>query len=391
MTLLFPRRSIRSLALGLALSFGCGGNDGSHRANAERFANLAPETRNRLREWLVEFEALPKADREALQDLHQSLQSAQDRDELEATMNRYARWLDTLTPSERERIVGAMTPEAKIAAVETIMKEQRAYLDAELAFLEREFPDEPIGSPRFARDWRASPILSRLTPRERETLQKLPVQFRPTFYGALHLKYGLGDKLGDDRSRMLRKMIWPKLLPPIVMDRFADVEHHDQLSHEQRQGLVKLLVLMMMLPPIDEEKIVTTVESIGTTSQQRTLNTVLKNPRTEFLFGKIVGAMYFQQHPDEVPEDLRADWEETLAALRGNAGPSKPWGQDRPGMRDGQRRPPPENPRFSRGRPKANGKGFLRRGFGGGRKEMPPPDRDPFTKRPDAKDPAENE
>ena len=79
--------------------------------NRAKLRSMSTSDVRQLQQNLAQFEALTPDEQAKLRKLHQSLiDSGVARQDLEATMNRYMRWLDTLSPSSDSNSISLKTP-----------------------------------------------------------------------------------------------------------------------------------------------------------------------------------------------------------------------------------------------------------------------------------------
>lgn len=222
---------------------------------AQQLADLAADER--------EFAALPEARRRALADFADSLAKAPNRSDLESTMVRYARWLDTLTPSQKQRLELATSTEQRLATVRALIDEQRVQLDRDLKRLrehERSNTEQPVvrglaampgGNPaEFQR--RVKQLRENASASERRQLDmlRLSAPRESAWYSfVLGVKYGvlnLPANFGD----------WiPKILPngfretDFYRRTFGGVPYA-QLVEADRARLRELIELSFILPTV---------------------------------------------------------------------------------------------------------------------------------------------
>jgi hypothetical protein len=119
------RLVVLCLAIGvLAVSLGAVETLSQRRRRVEA---MSPEQREELFRREKDFRALPPEERQRIQDLHDQIEKAEDRDKLLAVMSRYCKWLDTLQPPlRREKLHDKKNSLGdRLAMVERYLKEQK--------------------------------------------------------------------------------------------------------------------------------------------------------------------------------------------------------------------------------------------------------------------------
>lgn len=180
--------------------------------SALQLADLAVDDR--------EFAALTRDRQAALSAFADALAKAPDKADLESTMMRYARWLDTLTPAQKQRLDSAESTPDRLAVVRKLIDEQKKQLDKDLKRLrEHEWSNVDPGMARInpglpqaniaESQKRAKLLIEKVTPSEKRNLGMLKIvspRDANAYSLVLGIKYGVMGfpaNVGDWFSRVL--------------------------------------------------------------------------------------------------------------------------------------------------------------------------------------------
>lgn len=98
--------------------------DETYDQRVARLAQMTPEEREELRKKKERFDALSPAEQQRLRSLHAAIVAEPDHEELTSTMMRYSRWLATLDPTDRYKLLDIKDPQEKIARIKELLQQQ---------------------------------------------------------------------------------------------------------------------------------------------------------------------------------------------------------------------------------------------------------------------------
>lgn len=98
--------------------------DDSYAQRAERIARMTPEEKEELRKKKERFDALSPAEQQRIRALHAAIAADPDSQELIQTMTRYNRWLATLDPTDRYKLLDTRDPQERVARVKELLQQQ---------------------------------------------------------------------------------------------------------------------------------------------------------------------------------------------------------------------------------------------------------------------------
>lgn len=186
---------------------------------AERQAKLAALPADAQQQLLVKFERfrqLPPAEKQRLHELHRTIETDPARDELLATLDRYAEWLQTLSAAQRAELMQLPSAE-RIERIRQLMRERRGL---HLPFYRQLSPEDR----EVVRAWV-----------EKQAIANLPADRRAEF-----------DQLSDeDRRRALVRLFMQRFQPfdpqrrPSLAGLGEVVSLLDQLSEPVRDEFVR--------------------------------------------------------------------------------------------------------------------------------------------------------
>lgn len=320
-----------------------------------------------LRRNLEAFEKLPPDEQEQLRRLHTAVKaSGAEREELEAAMARYVRWLDTLTPSQRARIASAASADTRLETVRQILVEREARLARELAPLSETLPmpspdgrgpgpgsgtgPGPMQRILFAMEFGRQLIqltkelsevvkanAGRLEPGERQRVTQLADTasgHRMFYMMALAAKYNL-DVPEESRqtANRLIELLYAEAKP--IHGRYGTPAHRELGSAQQKDFEKVLVTLFLLLPPVDEATLEGSLDAEG----RKWFHMAQRNP----LVYQMLVFQYYRHHPEAVPEECRL----ALKEITGDLMPPDPRRgsmRPRPGFPFPDREPPGKLP-----------------------------------------------
>lgn len=286
---------------------------------------MSAQRRAIMTDRLHEFDSLTEEEQQRIRTLHQSLQQpTPEGRKLQSLLNRYDRWLATLSPAERQRIEAAKTADERLAVVKELVNEQAAALERELTPVrppeeiaasripppgpggpEGGFPKRPDGQRQrssFFEEQRQlmERLKAHLTPFESQQLDEMRGRHRLPLMLALLLKYDLPLPNFFQENELPMSPLFTSLVenPEAVFG----AKLPQLMSKEAKQQFGAFMADVLLLPDLDEkkrfaflqdqpEKIKDAVEEISNLNQ--------------YVAKSIVNTLYFAEHPEEAPEETR--------------------------------------------------------------------------------------
>ena len=236
----------------------------SYAENAGRLKTMKPEEKEELRRKKARFDELGAEEQQRLRELHQSITSDANSQELIETVTRYSRWLASVDPAERAALQGIEEPDKRIARIKEIIQQQeerrfRSYL-ANLPEEDRktiyawlgEFvtaheneirqrmpsfirqrvddaPDEEAKRRELIRHWQRNPRDSGLLPDYDELFKKFTPETQKTIEAAAAAK--LANEPAEHRTaerqkeiereqmtELVRMALWARFFTPVSTD-----------------------------------------------------------------------------------------------------------------------------------------------------------------------------
>jgi len=295
--------------------------------DSSTIAPMSAQRRTIMIERLHEFDSLSEDDQQRIRSLHQSLhQSTPEGKKLQALLNRYDRWLATLSPGERQRIEGAKSTEERLAIVKELVNEQATALERELtpvrppeeiAANRLPPPGPPPGGPEggppkrpdaqrqrsnFFEEQRQlmERLKAHLTPFESQQLEETRGRYRLPLLLALLLKYDLPLPNFFQENELPMSPLFTSLVenPESVFG----AKIPQLMSKEAKKQFGAFMADVLLLPDLEEkkrfdflqkqpEKIRDAVEEISNLNQ--------------YVAKSVVNTLYFAEHPEEAPEETR--------------------------------------------------------------------------------------
>ena len=296
-----PLAGLVALLLGGAPSRGTPADDAAAKP-------LSAQQRAFLQAKLAEFDALSAGERRRIEDLHNAVSSpGPEAERYRRLFDDYRRWLDTLTPSQRRRVMAAETPESRMEVVRELVEGQTSSLAKDLEPIEhdRRSPGSRRRSSYFARPPQELLDVSRalapkLNEQERKRYESLSMRSRFPLTAVLAAKYDVAGEgfLRDAQSAILDSVF------QIVDDpaaRFGGAAF-SELTVENRRRFVQSVVEILLLPDIDRRARFAFLEQQPKEIKEAVDEISKRNP-----FGAqlLVNILYYKQKPDIAPPDLR--------------------------------------------------------------------------------------
>jgi hypothetical protein len=125
------RPKLRVWLAGLVAAVGCvageiprAAADESYAQRVARIAGMTPEEKEELRKKKERFDALSPAEQQRIRELHAAIAADPDSRELMQTMTRYHRWLATLDPTDRYKLLDIKDPQERVARIKELLQQQ---------------------------------------------------------------------------------------------------------------------------------------------------------------------------------------------------------------------------------------------------------------------------
>ncbi|MFO0944552.1 MAG: hypothetical protein U1D30_01195 [Planctomycetota bacterium] len=330
----------------------------------DELSKMSPSELSRLRENYQAFQSLTPSEQDRIRQLKNSLaDSGAEEQSLRRVMSKYALWLDTLTPADRESIQKAQTTEAKVQLVNQLIKSQNDRIEAELKpILERQ-PERPSRFSAFSRFERRlflssksvrnveKELAGKLDPLEAKRLASFsrdPSLPRIALVMGLAKKYridldkaggrlpgGESDELTQDIVGMVQRAFGNRQPRPI--------------TQEERDEVDRFILDLLLLPDVEPDKMVGFLESMDEGRRDLLRLAQRFDPQ---IYQFVLRVHYYQSHPQELPGRMQGLFRRVPKSLQPTEGlfPDGPFRGPPPGSRrpDGRdfmkdrRRPPPE-------------------------------------------------
>lgn len=301
--------------------------------NRKRLRSMPTHERLRIEQNYQRFMQLSRDEKNQLRQLHKELSALSDEERagLHEQMTQYLRWLDTLSPKDRQQLDQTTDPGQKIQLVQKLVEAQRAQLQEDLAPLRRyERPGNPDHESWTSRFWRhIEPDLIAL---EKQLQPKLADSEKKWFAAQddsdhskmrkLHVALFLSEKYEIEIPNSLRgphsfaTRMFAQL--PFLNRWFGlrDGETIQDLPDDQRAEAIDLLVQFLLLPPISREELYKEYDTLDESDRIQ----VRDNPFTERY---LLRAAYFRNHPDRIPKDQTQLREALTRDWKGPPGPPR--------------------------------------------------------------------
>lgn len=281
---------------------------------------IAARERERLSRNLELYDELSSTQQHRIMELHDELQAAPDRDELEQVMAEYTLWFDTLTPSQKDRLDTEDDPAKRVQLVLALRKEQQQELHRWLAPIDK----GPIGSgqdldfspeKKFKRIRRwieqaSGDLRSRLnklvSPTEREAFQTVPAESRLFYVLALGTKYNLSreERPSDQLGFMFDHFLYQPNAK--LVNKFGPAYRPQNWDEATRAVVGEAGVLTFLLPPLDEA---TLNEMIDEQDPLRRDRLRQLQRLDDYVFRQVMAFQYYYEHPSKLPQPLAQQME----------------------------------------------------------------------------------
>lgn len=260
-----------------------------------------------LHERWADFTALSPEKQKEMRELHQALAGTEeDAQALRATFDRYLLWRDTLTNRQRARIDDAASTEARLAAVETVIEEQRRRLENDLEPLRA----SPAGT-RLAlfNDMSRPMILKRAQELEAAIEPKLSTaergwlegqKQRDRLIGAVLLA-GRHDVSPPEPLAFLAQRLYAAIFERIQRDlRGFSADRYEALPPDEQARFRRLLGAVA--PTVHKDRLAAYLDAVDyqVVGELRSVETI-----SGALVWVLVGLYYFAEHPEKQPPEFR--------------------------------------------------------------------------------------
>lgn len=313
---------------------------------------MSPSELARIRKNHQSFQRLSDAEQQRIRELKNELaDSGPEEQSLRRVMSKYALWLDTLTPADRESIQNAPSTESKVQLVNQLIKSQNERIEAELKpILERQ-PERPSRYSPFSRFERRlflssksvrnveKELATKLDPWESKRLSSFsrdPSLPRIALVMALARKYQIDmDQGGGKLSRGEAEELSQDIVG--MVQRAMGNRQPRPVSPEERDEVDRFILDLLLLPDVEPDKMVGFLESMEEGRRDMLRIAQRLDPQIYHFYLRL---HYYQEHPEELPDRMKGLFRRVPKAL-----------QPMEGMfPDGPYRGPPSGGRRSDGR-----------------------------------------
>lgn len=321
----------------------------------QRFEKFTPAQKLRVIDNFNDFQTLSDEEQSRLRTLQASLAKASDKTALEETMEAFARWVDTLTPTQRAKLDSATSNDQRIEYARSLVKEQNELLSREIrdsnpepdrrpgrgfrpdpgmidtlaadlsAALDQAAKKKPFkpGETQALKDWNPKPVPVKL-PLLLALMREHKVEFSvPT----------IGTRSFPVESFLRRP------LDAVIPSRFAPMP---EVETDNPFKLHRVILLMYQLPMRDEQELVKYLNDLGK-----------KNQTSHYMYRQLLGRFrdlpllaangrWYLDNWDKVPKTLQGEFADVREwYVERSASPAAPPNAPRgpEGKKDGPRRP----------------------------------------------------
>lgn len=314
-----------------------------------RLGRMSESQRTRIEANWDQFQKLPAKEKQELRKLHAELENiGAEAVQLRTILNKYAIWLDTLSPADRKAIAEIESTEERLEKVSALIEAQHARLEKDLdPFFGpsnpnlREQDQSRLRRAYIAQIYKSfeeldTALKSKVSPLEASQLVALgnqPSLHRGALMLVLKRKYDIP----------LTVEIPPRL-EEFFDERFSDtffqllgLKTYATATTEERRQLSEIIYKLLLFPKIPPRQELAFLESL-TPEQREELR------RIERIYGEVhaifLRVLYYWDHPDKLPEPLQDTFQQTRS-LRSTVPPQFPLSRrlDRPSRREGDRAP----------------------------------------------------
>lgn len=322
----------------------------------QRVARMSPSQFERLQANFAAFQSLSSEEQTRMRRLHADLAAPGPegaRADLEPTLTRLGRWLETLTPAQKQGILATNSTDERLAEIRRLVEEQNQQIAQDLRPLssppER---DEPPGEggPRWNRRFRfgMASALKNLEPKllplmnetERRRLKSLgPDDYHHRLALLLCLREKYAGQLPDSG---LPPQARDALLGPVahLLSLTLGIKPREQMSADEEALLRRLILDILLFPDVDPRRELEFVEALDPRTADA-LNQI--QSRSALIYPLMLRALYYRDHPNELTGELAGAFERLPATMwlerRGSGAPPP-----RPPFSPGGRRPDRDRP-----------------------------------------------
>lgn len=301
----------------------------------QRLQRMSESQRTRIEANWRQFQALSSAEKRELRQLHTELENmGAESVELRGILNRYAIWLDTLSPADRKSIAEIDSTQARLEKVTALIDAQNARLEKALGpFFGPANPNlREQDQSRLRRSYIAQiyksfeelngALKSRVNPLELAQLTALgntPSLHRGALMLVLKRKYDVPLEVEI-----------PQRMEEYFDERFSDtffqllgLKTYAIATEEEKKELAEIIYKLLLFPKIPPKEELAFLESL-TPEQREELR------RVERLYGEVYSiflrVLYYWEHPEKLPEPLQDTFQQTRT-LRSTMPPLFPLGR----------------------------------------------------------------
>lgn len=334
-----------------------GGTGADLELARQRIARMSPSQFERLQANFAAFQSLPTEEQARLRRLHLDLAAPGPegaRSDLEQTLTRLGRWLETLTPAQKQGILATNSTDERLAEIRRLVEEQNQQIVKDLRPLssppER---DEPPGEggPRWSRRFRGFGMASALKNLEPKLLplldeterQRLKSLGSDDYNHRLALLLSLREKYADQLPGAgLPPQARDALLGPVahLLSLTLGIKPREQMSADEEAQLRRLIHDILLFPDVDPRRELEFVEGLDPRTADALNQIQSRSART---YPLILRALYYRDHPNDLTGELAGAFQRLPATMwierRGSAAPPP-----RPPFPPGGRRPDRDRP-----------------------------------------------
>ncbi len=290
------------------------------RADIANPSTMTSDRRSMLKTRYKEWQALDQAEQDSIRQLHQAAQQpGPEGDRLRQLLDRYDRWLATLTGEERKRIESATSSAERIERVKELLGKQTNVLEESMLPSRpavASTPPAPANEPRtggrrpgFLRQRfdlmaneidRLDQIEKMFTEEERKRLNSVSAGQKIPIIIALATKYGLPlpPFAVENQTPFLQSFMG--LIPEA--EKALGTSLATALTEENRRKLGEIMVDMVMLPDLPQAKQFELLQS-EQVEVRIGIERVAKVNKTTARF--LTTLLYYSINPDRAPPSCR--------------------------------------------------------------------------------------
>jgi hypothetical protein len=278
---------------------------------------MTQQRRSMLQSRYKDWQALDQAEQDSIRQLHQAAQQpGADGDQLRSQLDRYDRWLATLTSQERKQIESAATSAERIAQVKEILGKQTTALEESMLPSRPAVAAAPNNETRTAGRKpgvfrqrfdllaneidRLDQIEKTFTEEERDRLNSASAGQKIPIIIALATKYGLPlpPFVLENQNPILQSFM--ALIPEA--EKALGTTFASALTDENRKRLGEVMVDLVLLPDLPQAKQFELLQS-EQVAVRTGIERIAKVNKTTARF--LTTLLYYSIHVDKAPPSCR--------------------------------------------------------------------------------------